>query len=419
MQKSKTFCVKPWIHMATYTTGEALMCCVAKEAAGNLNRDTIEEIWNGEHYRKARLAMLAGEKVSACIKCYTEEEAGINSHRVVENHIWEFGSESKVQPMLGTEFIDRLVGQTDPNGYLDSSPITFDFRLGNTCNLQCVMCGPKDSSKWVNFAQQLGQDMSKWDTSKYNWVEDDDFWNKQFLPLLPNIKHLILAGGEPLLLKQHTRLLERCIAEGHSKNITIRYHTNATTMPDFLFGLWEQFKYIDLMLSIDCWGEKNDWIRYPGKWDDIIDNLHMLEGSSDNIVPRILATVNAYNVFYMPDYADWLLDQKFKKICYHGSSYGGLFNVGYVHGPTYLNIKVLPKKIKEQITIKYDRWYNTYNEKTYNLDRIYEIKDFMNNEDLSRHFNEFKSYTTKVDLVRSTNFAETFPEYWTMLKEYF
>ena len=48
MQKSKTFCIKPWIHMATYTTGEALMCCVAKEAAGNLNRETIEEIWIGE-----------------------------------------------------------------------------------------------------------------------------------------------------------------------------------------------------------------------------------------------------------------------------------------------------------------------------------------------------------------------------------
>ena len=50
MQKSKTFCIKPWIHMATYTTGEALMCCVAKEAAGNLNRDTIEEFWNGGGY---------------------------------------------------------------------------------------------------------------------------------------------------------------------------------------------------------------------------------------------------------------------------------------------------------------------------------------------------------------------------------
>jgi MoaA/NifB/PqqE/SkfB family radical SAM enzyme len=405
--------------MATYTTGEALMCCVAKEAAGNLNRDTIEEIWNGQHYREARLAMLAGEKVSACMRCYAEEDVGIDSHRTIENHIWEHGAKAKTQPMIGTEFLDRLIDQTDDTGYAHNPPITFDFRLGNTCNLQCVMCGPKDSSKWVNFAQQLGQDMSRWDTSKYNWVENDDFWNKQFLPLLPNIKHLVLAGGEPLLLKQHTQLLERCIAEGHSKNIVIRYHTNGTTIPDYLFGLWEKFKYIDLMLSIDCWGEKNDYIRYPGKWDDVIDNMHMLDDSPDNIVPRILATVNAYNVFYMTDYADWLLDQKFRKMCRYGSSGTGLYNVGFVHGPTYLNIKVLPKKVKEQITIKYDRWHANHNNKEFYSNRIYEIKNFMNDEDLSRHFAQFLNYTKKIDNIRNTSFEQTFPEYWTMLKEYF
>ena len=52
--------------MATYTSGEALMCCVAKEAAGNLNRQRIHEIWNGDHYKQARIKMLKGEQVSAC-----------------------------------------------------------------------------------------------------------------------------------------------------------------------------------------------------------------------------------------------------------------------------------------------------------------------------------------------------------------
>ena len=98
MKKSETFCVKPWIHMATYTSGEALMCCVAKEEAGNLNKDKIEDIWNNEHYRKARLAMLSGKKISACQKCYSEEDGGVNSHRIVENHVWMEGQPSKYQP---------------------------------------------------------------------------------------------------------------------------------------------------------------------------------------------------------------------------------------------------------------------------------------------------------------------------------
>ena len=90
MERSKTFCIKPWVHMATYTTGEALMCCVAKEAAGNLNKDTIQDIWNSDHYKQARLKMLKGEKVSACTKCYDEEDSGIHSHRLIQNPIFSF-----------------------------------------------------------------------------------------------------------------------------------------------------------------------------------------------------------------------------------------------------------------------------------------------------------------------------------------
>ena len=62
--------------------------------------------------------------------------------------------------------------------------------------------------------------------------------------------------------------LERCIAEGYSKNITIRYHTNGTVMSPKILQLWEQFKAIDVCISMDSWGKKNDYIRYPGNWND-------------------------------------------------------------------------------------------------------------------------------------------------------
>ena len=137
MDRSKTFCVKPWIHMATYTTGEALMCCVAREAAGNLNKHTIQEMWNSKHYREARLKMLRGEKVSACQKCYDEEASGVKSHRMIENYVWETSASTVSQGYVGTEEIDKLISLTLDDGELPTAgPISFDFRLGNTCNLQ-------------------------------------------------------------------------------------------------------------------------------------------------------------------------------------------------------------------------------------------------------------------------------------------
>lgn len=405
--RSKTFCIKPWVHIATYTSGEALMCCVAKEAAGNLNRDTIEQIWNSDHYKQARLKMLKGEKVSACTKCYDEEAGGVLSHRVIQNHLWE-DKESTNEGHVGKEAMDKLIAETRDDGYLETKPISFDFRLGNTCNLQCVMCGPKDSSKWVGLAKQLGQ-IDKWDTSKFNWVEDQDFWDKQFLPLLPNIKHLILAGGEPMYLKQHVPLLEKIVEQGYAKNIKIRYHTNATIIPsNKILELWKEFKFIDYTMSIDCYEEKNSYIRYPDHWENIVDTLHMVDSSYDNIGPRMNCTINALNVFYIPEFVEWVESQKFEKVS-QGTQHGLPF-IGYVHGPTYLNCKVLPEHVKKVIADKYDEWYKGRKEKNYSVDSIYGIKNFMLSEDKSKHFKMFESYIQKMDNIRGTDFAKTFPE---------
>lgn len=409
MERSKTFCVKPWVHMATYTTGEALLCCVAREPAGNLNTQTIDEIWNSDHYKQARLRMLQGKKVSACQKCYDEEFGGIKSHRVIQNYLWE-EQHSNNEGHVGKDHMDMLLSLTREDGTLDASPISFDFRLGNTCNLQCVMCGPKDSSKWVTFAKQLGQDMSNWDTSKFNWVENEKFWTDQFLPLLPNINHLILAGGEPMYLKQHTKLLEKIVDSGHANHIKIRYHSNATIIPsNRIFELWKEFEYIDLCLSIDCYEEKNSYIRYPDHWNDIVDTLHMVDTAPKNIGPRINCTINAINMFYMPEYIEWLQSQKFKKVS-QGDIFKGLPFVGYVHGPTHLNCKALPEKIKTIIADKFDDWYKGYDEKWFNLDRIYSAKEFMLSEDKSKHHDEFKRYINQIDRIRGTDFTKTFPE---------
>ena len=76
-----------------------------------------------------------------------------------------------------------------------------------------------------------------------------------------------------------------------------------------------------------------------------------------------------------------LENQKFKKVSKQGTTFQGLPFVGYVHGPTYLNCKVLPEHMKQAIVDKYDDWYKQYKNKWFGLDRIYGIKNFMLDED--------------------------------------
>lgn len=410
-EDKKTFCILPWIHMATYTDGSALLCCVAKNSHRlNLNSQTVSEIWNSEHFKEARRKMLAGETVSACDHCYKEEAAGIRSHRINENHIWH--------KKLGKEYIDNLIASTDSTGHLDKDVITFDFRLGNTCNLQCVMCRPQDSSKWVNDAKKLAETLdtdAKWDwqhkaqidISQFEWYRRDKIW-QDFEHMFPYIKHMIFAGGEPLLIKEHHALLKRLVEKGYSKEIELRYHTNGTTLPEEILELWEEFKFVEVMISLDAWGEINDYVRRPAKWHDIDTNLTKLDQTSDKIDVKILSTIHAMNIYNTPDFAKSLLERDFKKI--GKKHHDGLFHAGTTHWPKYLCTKILPVDVKEKIR----NYWNTHDDLMQLpqwRDKIQHQIDFMFSEDHSEMFPQMIDYIKKIDKLHNTDFEKTFPDY--------
>ena len=178
---SETWCVLPWIHAATLTDGSTQLCCVAEDVSGiNLNQQNIQDYWNSDYLKQVRINMLKGKKISACRRCYEEESNGYRSHRLIENKAWH--------DKLGFEFIDNLVQQTLENGVLNSEVLALDLRLGNTCNLQCIMCQPRESSKWVASSEKLLEVIKdpelkkEWAYKKnikidsYEWYRNEKFW---------------------------------------------------------------------------------------------------------------------------------------------------------------------------------------------------------------------------------------------------
>lgn len=70
-------CHRPWRLMYVTANGNVLPCCIApfteapyqEIVLGNLNSNTLDEVWNGERYGAWRLAMLEGEPPAACKSC--------------------------------------------------------------------------------------------------------------------------------------------------------------------------------------------------------------------------------------------------------------------------------------------------------------------------------------------------------------
>lgn len=427
--KSKTFCPLPWIHLATRPNGDVRVCCTANasgadsdnKTAGLVKKDgiamnmrdhTIEEVWNSEHMRSTRLQMLNGEIPASCRKCFVEEERGIISKRQWETEVW--------QKRLD---IDSIVAQTDEQGNLPVNIPYFDLRLGNLCQLKCIMCSPHDSSSWIKdwklqYPKYKNDALKRdqgWDSSfDYTWYKKGSFIDSM-KDQAKYIKELYFAGGEPLLIPEHYAILEFMVEEGYAKDCCVRYNSNGLELPDKLFALWSRFKEVTFNFSIDAYGEKNDYIRYPSEWKNVENNLHKLDKCDANIYVNVAAAVQFFNVLYLDELAQWKLSQNFSKV--NAMPFGGgLIGTHLVYLPSYMNVRVLPQELKELAKTRIEKFIDGQKFNTYWLQhpmgkkRWEGIVEYMMGEDCSDRLPALLEYIETNDKTRGTDFRKTFPE---------
>lgn len=139
------------------------------------------------------------------------------------------------------------------------------------------------------------------------------------------------------------RFLNKCIETGYSHNMVINYITNATIIPHGIEKLWREFKHIQLVLSLDGYGEMNSYIRYPSNWEIINFNLKKLDRYHEiyNIeVMTINTVVQVYNVFYLDELMEYITGE-FEFL-------NPVPDLSALDFPNYLSCKILPLEMKEE-----------------------------------------------------------------------
>ena len=428
--KSNTFCPLPWIHLATRPNGDVRVCCTSNASGAdlvdskevglviqngsimNLRDNSIAEVWNSNYMKSTRVDMLAGNIPSSCTKCFDEESKGIVSKRQWETKVWNERIDLKA-----------IVDQTSEDGYLPVNIPYFDLRLGNLCQLKCVMCSPHDSSSWI-------KDW-KLQTPKYKTIElkQDQHWDDRnrdytwyqkgsFLDTMKDqahfIKELYFAGGEPLLIPEHYKILEFMIESNNAKNCILRYNSNGLELPDKLFDLWSYFKQVKFNFSIDALGKHNDYIRYPSKWEDVETNLRKLDNTPDNVVVNIACAVQLLNILYITDLARWKIRSNFKKINVAPFG-GGVIGLHLVYLPSYLNVKVLPLELKELAKTRIETFLQEYQHidfvnSTHGKQRWEGLINYMMSEDWSSKLPSTVEYLEVTDQTRNEDFRNTFKD---------
>lgn len=424
-----TFCALPWIHLATRPNGDARLCCVTNASGAhtgdhtvglvkkengvpaNFGKDLPLDAFNNEYMRDVRKTMLEGKIPASCTKCFEEESNGIISKRVWETIVWRDRLD-----------IDSVVAKTQPDGSLPVDIPYFDLRLGNLCQLKCIMCSPHDSSSWIRDWKiqypkyqtfELKQDQD-WNRSfDYTWYQKGSFLDTM-KSQAHHIKELYFAGGEPLLIPEHYKILEFMVETDNAKNCILRYNSNGLELPDKLFDLWKHFKQVKFNFSIDALGDRNDYIRYPSKWADVEKNLRLLDDTDDNIVINIACAVQLLNVLYLPELAIWKKESNFKKVNLAPFG-GGLIGLHMVYLPSYLNIKVLPPELKALAKQRIEDFLVYHQDLDFLVGptgrkRWEGIISYMMSEDWSDKLPSTIEYLNVCDQTRSTDFRKIFPE---------
>ena len=414
---TKTFCVLPWLHAATRTNGDVQLCCVADATSGiNLNEQTLSDYWTSEYVKDVRRRMLAGESVKACEYCYQKEAYGYKSHRLVENEAW--------QERCGAAEIQRLIGKTGGDGALDEPLQYIDLRLGNTCNMECVMCQPNESSRWSLAARKLSELAqaeelkNEWrarsliNRERFEWYRKGEFW-ASLKAFLPHVNEITLGGGEPFLITEQFAFVKACCEMGEAGHIRLRYHTNASIFSEELSPYWEQFERVHLFVSIDGIGDVANYVRYPTNWEQIQRNIAHFDGLGDNTVTNFQFTTHALNIYRIPEVFDWADRSGFRNRAYYNDLQEYVC-VSLVHYPPNQSIRVLPADYKKIVTEKLRAYIET-RLAGQRIDQLTAILDFMNAEDESDQMGALVEYTKMLDKMRGTNFFTTFPElapYW-------
>jgi organic radical activating enzyme len=441
---SPSFCVLPWIHLATRPNGDMRICCVANASGAdsgdytvglvkmedgqpaNFSHNLPTEAFNNDYMKSVRRTMLAGEVPASCSKCFKEEQEGIASKRIWETGTWHLQEQIDIK---------ELIAETEEDGSVPYNLKYLDLRLGHTCNLKCIMCSPHDSSMWVPehkkvfpiFQSSLIKKQMDWKANEFNnyWHENPEFW-QQIYEQIPNIKQLYFAGGEPLLIKEHKIFLQEIIRRGYADKISLRYNTNGILVNEEIIAIWEQFKKVKVGISLDAIGDRVNYIRYPTDWKVVEENLWRLENTSDKIRTNIALAVQILNIKHVPDFIKWKVTSNFKKLNFEKNAAGqlaggGVVGVHLLWIPTWLSLRVLPKEDKLEVRKLFaelqDWLWNNYTQDAefwetnpYGWKRWEGILDWMDAEDHTNLLPDFREYITTMDNQRGTNFKETFPE---------
>ena len=312
---SKVFCDKPFNHNYIHPNGKMRLCCTTIQdlpTDNNYNlfdagKHDIDEYWNSNRMKEIRRRMIAGKKIRDCERCYQQEAQGVKSLRSTFN-------------------MESYIRDTATDGSFLKKANTMQIQMGNICNLKCKMCSQmyshmhgaetrdigKQDPEWLHWVKEQGANVNNWTNElgmKQEWYKNKEFKLKMFEHISKNINSLSIIGGEPTLIPEFYELFQYCNSQETLGNKSVTIVTNLTNTNSKLTAWLPKLKNWTIWASVDGVKERTEYIRYPSKWNKILESLEFYRnhlGKNGNIT--LSPAVQLLNIDQLDDIIKWWLN---------------------------------------------------------------------------------------------------------------
>ena len=320
----------PYMHIYGSAGGDMVPCCEAQEIPLNNPGESALESWNNDNYKELRRALANDERPERCAVCWHNEDSGIVSNR----QQWEHDN--------WNTFADKISVNDDYS--VNNPPYWVELKVSNFCNLKCIMCSTHSSYKRVADLDILKKYQA--DGYETRLLRPTDLFASlnEWPELWDHVHTLQFTGAEPIINKEHYDLLEGIPLEA-KKRIRLRYASNLSYIKFKKYDLikiWNEFKHVNIKVSMDGIGDVYNYIRQDGNWDTVYANMMALNDEPGIDVAAGI-TVQAHNIYQMPEFfqfwKDSPVDLKF-------------ITANILQTPKYLSPAIWQGEYREAIIIK-------------------------------------------------------------------
>jgi sulfatase maturation enzyme AslB (radical SAM superfamily) len=222
------------------------------------------------------------------------------------------------------------------------------------------------------------------------------------------VEQIYFAGGEPLLMEEHYRILDELERRGRF-DVRLIYNTNFTHTDlkgRSVFDYWKKFQSVAVGASLDAMGERAEYIRKGTNWQQVEQNRKDMLRICPEVDFYISPTLSIMNALHLPQFHRAWVQQ--------GLIRAQDLNVNILQDPPHYRIDIAPEQYKSHLDSVYWSHLQWLEQAGDPLGRATQgfksAMTFMHATDNSSLIPQFWKKTHELDNIRNENILDVLPE---------